>query len=131
MYRTACSANRCINTAPIAKFAAKKTPTSRWSAHAASGSKPVVPVTTCTPCATHQEMFAGATSDLVNSTATSAPASVSASSEPVRVTPSTTCPAWDGSTATTSSSPASAATARQTSRPIRPAAPTTPTRITP
>ena len=45
--------------------------------------------------------------------------------------PSTTWPAWDGSTAATSSRSASAFTARHTSRPMRPAAPTTPTRITP
>ena len=86
-YRTACAANRCISTAPSAKFAATITldswPSSDRSFSTSCRSSwviPVVPTTACTACEMHQRMSSIATSGCVKSIATSALASSSRSS---------------------------------------------------
>ena len=80
MDRAACSANRIISTAPIAKFGATSTfgAASRVRSRSSSRSPdeiPVVPTTRCTPCSMPHRIVSMTTSGRVKSTATSASAS--------------------------------------------------------
>src|SRR3954451_23391611 len=140
-YGAASSAKRIMSTAPMAKFGAitalalEAAKRSRKASRSASPN-PVVPTTACTPWSAHQLTFSRAASTTVKSTATSAPASASASAlRAICMLDASTpnwrrsMPAWSGSTAATSSSCGSPSTARHTVAPMRPAAPKTATLI--
>ena len=84
-----------------------------------SRSKPVVPITTCTPAATASRALATAVVGIVKSTSTPGP----------RRAPRPPSTPSAGSARATSSMSGGASTARQTVSPIRPAAPATATLI--
>jgi hypothetical protein len=86
-YAAARPANRCMRTAPIAKFGATTTfdsppssSRSRSISRRSASETPVVPTTTWTACAMHQRTSSITTSGCVKSTATSTSASSSRSS---------------------------------------------------
>src|SRR3954454_12164257 len=120
-YGAAVAANRIINTAPMPKLGATRTPregtsdSQSRSVASRSSSMPVVPTTTSSPWSRHQRMLSITASGVVKSTTTWASRSGPRSSS--------------ASTPATSSMSSAASTARQTSLPMRPCAPSTPTRI--
>ena len=72
MCRAAAVANCIISTAPIAKFGAMKMfALASDRSDSSPGSKPVVPITTCTPAATASRALATAVVGTVKSTSTS------------------------------------------------------------
>ena len=137
-------ANRCMSTAPIAKFGTTITLDSRlsWSSRSLSssrsaGPRPVVPTTMLMAWSMAHRTLSITASGFVKSTMTSVSAcrSVSSSAETL-----TSISGWPimrpigapspcGSIAATSARSGSSATARHTSWPIRPDAPRTPTLI--
>src|SRR4051812_38104312 len=120
-YGAAVAANRIINTAPMPKFGAIRTPRDGASAsHSRSvasrcSSMPVVPTTTSRSLSRHHRMLSITASGVVKSTTTCASRSSVRSSS--------------ASTAATRSMSSADSTARQTSLPMRPRAPSTPTRM--
>ncbi len=121
MWRDASAAKRIMSTALIAKFGATKTFAAGRGSMSRSGarSKPVVPITMCTPACRQASALASAVSGRVKSTTTSASPSSCAS-----VVPSS------GSARPASRMSSAPSTAATTACPIRPAAPATTTRIT-
>src|SRR3954454_12482918 len=120
-YGAAVAANRIINTAPMPKLGAIRTPRDGASASqprtvaSCSSPMPVVPTTTSSPLSRHHSTFSITAAGGGKSTTTWASRSPARSSS--------------ASTAATRSMSSAASTARQTSLPMRPCAPSTPTRI--